>query len=1621
MKNSRLRFARSILFLLTTFFIGSTIIAQTSTCVDERFTLGSSLSTPGSHSNFFCNAIPLDVVFWHNQSFEVTCRGCVNEGSSTLPHNIAWIKGGSTTCTNFSKEMVIDFSQPAAEVELGLSGARTLTDNRGVVHHTDGTSQRVKFEGPGITRITLSDPVESDSPSCPGCWEIEVSFGTFGSDANFYQCNCNRPTLARPAPESAFSPDWNGNYIPDWRMDVVVSDDDGLVLKNIRLENRYMAEQISVPYYFLETNSINPAQRGELKPDSSDPSMASRLVNYNVWHDDQKLVVEATYVVGQIPAGSTNCLEIIQRYEFYKSKPGDNCEPSASLPCARWKPIVSYKFRGPAAEFHNIKIAQRDHFRENGFERHSVGLFRDCDNSPLSPSLPPFFGCLPLRGLLFADKINPLPAEYGSEVIRNGQDAGKWDNFHQTFMTSVDEPLINPGCPECVHLHWRWGAHLGEAFGYGKALIAEGSTQDVDIAIVAFHEPGGPNPEDDPSDYSDLFASPEPTWGFVQVPGLSTYINTSKDLVFWYSSTGHSPQDTFFPTKGGFFNPSYQGVSRPIIESLPPIGEQGSSKTKTSKSAPASPSSGDHPESITFADLYETGDTTFTTVDPSTLEPLPNGYLVYDADVYDVATEATVSGPHVVTFSVPSVNVQSTFDTLRVLHVEPDSFDPAKLRLIDRTVLAPQSPAPDFANRKVSAKVDGLGIFLLATYTPQPPNTDLADLVVTVSDTPDAVVASNNLTYTVNVTNNGPQTANEVMLKDSLAPEAKFVSVAANQGTCREVDGSVLCSLDSMAANTSAAITIVVTPNDGGTPFPPTGKTIRNVALIKANEGDTNLANNSFIESTTVLPDPNAGPTINLTSPTTGTALVGPANLTISATASDADGSVSGVNVYENGNLLGSATLVGTNEYAFSWNNISFGSHILAAIATDNLGKQTASDPVTIIVNGSAAISVTSPANWAVINSPANITITANASLSGGTITKVDFYEDGVALGTGTLTGGTQYSFTRNAASAGLHVLRAVATDSNGISTTSIPVNVVVNDPPVISLLAPANGAVYSTAPANVTVTANASDWDGGIWKVDFYANGLFIGTNGTHGVNQFNLSWTNVGSGTYSLTAVARDIYGAVKTSAPISVRVNAPPVTVEVLSPENGVQFTTPANITLIATASDSDGTISNVDFFANNYRLGAGTPIGNNKFSFTWNGPGVGSYNVAVTATDNDGASTESSRPLIKVSSPALLVAGSTTLNSSDAAIKARMEALNNVVTVKDAASVTTADANGKALVVISSTVTPASVGTKFRTVTVPVITWESGLFFNMGMTGSGNKDFGTKTNQTQISITNPTHPLAAGLSGNVTVVTSSGTFDWGKPNTNASSVGTAVGDAAKTLIFGYEQGVAMPGLTAPARRVGLFMFDTTAAAFNANGTALLDAAIKWARGNGSLSATVTVSPPASVDLTAQGVVDWAHWALNGAPNFDHKSNVTQQISNFTKIGTPSPGWFIGSPTTFNWTNGTPTVSASTQGGLVTGSTGNGYEITVPADTNVKTLKLYVGAWYGQARLEASLSDGSAATFVNTSINACGGGAAYGVYTINFKADSVGQTLKVRYTLLSDCFAPNGKVALQSATLQ
>jgi uncharacterized repeat protein (TIGR01451 family) len=1603
MKNLLKNAARAIICLtILILFASTSATAQTSCDTRDDFFGG----TPQGFEPY-CNSQPTTYNIFNTAwpDTRVTCVGCHPEAASV---------GGTATCGNYPRYFTILFSNPVADVEIILS---KKPSNLILVAQTN-TGQKVTTTGnffiPGgdITSITIS--VLGSAPS--GTWEAGIGILYFTPQSKYAQCNCARPAIARPQPQSVSSPDWNGDGNPDWTMDVNVFDNDGLVLQNVKLGQRYMAEMLSVPYYTLET-SLFSKTRGELKHNGTDAIMRSKLVDYYVFPDAEKLVVEATYKIDQLPEPSESCLTITQRYEFYKS--GSGCEPSETLPCARWKPIVKYQFLGKGGEtLTSLNVAQRQHFKVNGIDSTTVGLFRDCDAT---------LDCLFGGGIIFRSKLNPLSVETESRVIAYGQSTNEWDNVHQTFMGRVSEPaelsslFQNPGCPECAHSHWRWGANLGANFNGGHPIIPQGSSQDLRFAIARYH--GG---EEHPNDYRDLLGpSPESIRNY-DTNGRDPlqvwlYGSAPEDVVLWYSATGHKSADTFF-VHGGFFNPSSPNIT--VIPGRVASPAAGVSKMGTLASNDLNGQDG--PTSVTFADLYESGPTTFTEIDPNTVGPLPPGYAAYNNVGYDLRTEATVSGPHAVAFEVSSISDSAVFANLRIYHAEPDPLDPTKAIWVDRTGLPPYSPAPDFSTKTINARANEIGIFVVAVLTqPQPPSGE-AELAVTSSDSPDPVVAGNDLTYTINVTNNGPQMATGVTLVDGLSPSLSLTSATSGQGNCQEVDGNVICRLDDIDSGASASVILVVKPTERGVRLPPEGETITNIVSVKSDQIDTDLSNNSATKNTTVLPNPNAAPTVMITSPQVGALFVGPANISIASTADDSDGSITQVDFYDDGNLIGAGTAAaGSSQYTFVWNNVAAGNHSLVAVATDNNGAKTASSPVNIIVNGLATVSITSPAGGTVFNRPASFTITANASHSIG-LSKVDFYANGALIGTGTLAGTNQYSINWSGVPSGVYALTAMATDNTGLTTTSDSVNVMVNTPPIVSLTSPANGSQYSRS-GNVTLTADAHDGDGEgtIIKVEFYASGALIGTRNGTGVNLYTYIWTNIPSGNFAMTAVAIDNLGARTTSNAVNISVNAPP-TVSIASPTTGTQYTAPANnITITANATDGDGSVSRVEFFAGGNRIGTGTASGTNQYSFTWSNVAIGSYVLKAIATDNRGATTTSTADItVKVFIPALFVTGSTTLSASDNAVKNQLTALGYVVTVKDGASATSADATGKAVVVISSTVTPTSVSTKFRSVAVPVVLWESGLYADMGMTSKTSSNYGTTTNQTQVSITDPTHPLANGNAGTVSVVNTSGALSWGKPSANAVLVATIVGAADRKAIFGYETGAVMPGLIAPARRVGLFLSDNTAATLSTNGWALFNAAIWWATGTASLSGSLTASPTGTpVNLTAEGLKDWAHWGVGGATTFDTKAGgITRQISNYRLLGTTSPSWFADCPTTFSWTDGTPTISKTgTATGInVSGTTGNGFEITVPADTNLRTLKLYVGVWYTQGKLEAKLTDGSAVAYIDTSLNN-NAGASFGLYTIQYKAATGPQTLIIRYTVLSTYFPPYGNVALEAATLR
>lgn len=192
--------------------------------------------------------------------------------------------------------------------------------------------------------------------------------------------------------------------------------------------------------------------------------------------------------------------------------------------------------------------------------------------------------------------------------------------------------------------------------------------------------------------------------------------------------------------------------------------------------------------------------------------------------------------------------------------------------------------------------------------------------------------------------------------------------------------------------------------------------------------------------------------------------------------------------------------------------------------------------------------------------------------------------------------------------------------------------------------------------------------------------------------------------------------------------------------------------------------------------------------------------------------------------------LVVHDAAVLNSGDRAVEQRLRGAGYAVAVRSD-TVPASEATGKDVVLISASADNGIVTTRFRSVAVPVVTWQTFLFDDMGMTSGAAK--GRVTGQTQVRVVDPAHPLAAGLSGSPAVASSATQFGWGQPAA-AVGVATLVGDPSRATVFGYEAGAAMVGLAAPARRVGLFPTGSTPGVFTAQGWALFDAAVAWADG-------------------------------------------------------------------------------------------------------------------------------------------------------------------------------------------
>jgi uncharacterized repeat protein (TIGR01451 family) len=129
----------------------------------------------------------------------------------------------------------------------------------------------------------------------------------------------------------------------------------------------------------------------------------------------------------------------------------------------------------------------------------------------------------------------------------------------------------------------------------------------------------------------------------------------------------------------------------------------------------------------------------------------------------------------------------------------------------------------------------------------------VADLSITKTDSPDPVTTGNDLTYTVTVTNNGPDTATSVTVTDNLPAETTFVSCASTGGgVCGGSGNNRTVTFASLTSGESETITFVANVNCSVAD----GTEISNTATVTAFTFDPDLNNNSATTTTTASNPP---------------------------------------------------------------------------------------------------------------------------------------------------------------------------------------------------------------------------------------------------------------------------------------------------------------------------------------------------------------------------------------------------------------------------------------------------------------------------------------------------------------------------------------------------------------------------------------------------------------------------------------------------------------------------------------------------------------------------------------------------------------------------------------------
>jgi hypothetical protein len=228
--------------------------------------------------------------------------------------------------------------------------------------------------------------------------------------------------------------------------------------------------------------------------------------------------------------------------------------------------------------------------------------------------------------------------------------------------------------------------------------------------------------------------------------------------------------------------------------------------------------------------------------------------------------------------------------------------------------------------------------------------------------------------------------------------------------------------------------------------------------------------------------------------------------------------------------LYNGAPLAGKISANLQISNVQLTNAGTYTLTASNKYDKTISRAATLTVNRPPTIAMVNPADQSSFTEGDQITLLANAHDPDGGISKVEFYDGGVLIGTITVA---PYSMQRSF-SVGIHSVTAKVTDDGNAAVMSNPVAFTIlskNQLPSVSIVTPAAGSVFLTNQP-VSVLATAFDPDGPVAQVQFALNGTVQATT----VADFTTTFTNLAPGKYLLSAIAFDNRGGSSTSAPVN-----------------------------------------------------------------------------------------------------------------------------------------------------------------------------------------------------------------------------------------------------------------------------------------------------------------------------------------------------------------------------------------------------------------------------------------------------------------------------------------------------